>query len=922
MLAFSKLIGASILFLACVLYAQEPVPQVSCPYASACFYAVGPDHLFHNASLDSNGNLKVTGAAGGAQTPEVSCPYVGSCPYAIGPDGLFHNLTVDSNGNLQTTGGGGGGTYLPLAGGTMSGALGMNENVITWESSAPAVDTGISRLAAGSLAIGNGNPYDASAQLSLANINIAKLLAFNPGLASYASVTWVSQATAFFARLATQPTPYRAAAYNALIQELVATGVWAKLDGLYIFAATDAPTALTNLIQSSYGLTATGSPTFTSNVGYTGTNGSSVYLNTGFNPATASSPNFTQNSASLFAYRSASPAGDAGGLAGIVGGTFKSVLYTPLTGGTPIYSALNSSQGGTGAATDSSGIGLFEASRLTSSTIITYLNGCPFQTLTEASAAPTSADIIFLNDGTSGADGTTGTLAAAGMGAGLTDADSRNLYNAIANYLAAIANTATTTTLVNTYDIASGNATGLSYGTGIARLADGRLIAVWSVGTATNTNAVLYYALSSNNGLTWGAAQTLATPASGYTYTEANVMVTSSGWIVVNVTYYANTGSPFTPVTFVGTVSIPGGSISWSSANTISSALTYPVSDGEAVQLSNGQLMIPLYNNSGSDSTSKITVVFSSNDGITWGNETTVTSGTLTGNNDSWSESGFVQLPNGNVYGILRNDNGVTTSRQGWWYVVSTNEGATWSSPVQINTNTGVSRPGLAVDAYGNLLAVGRFSTASVENSQTAYIYSTDGAGAVWSSPTYIYTLNYAIQHNYGYGGNLYCGGFWDANTQTFIYSINTNLGYTLFQQFSPLAVADTGLSRLGAASLAIGNGTAGDYSGSLKLTTLNTQGGRIVKRSTQSGGGTYTTLATDYVLVFTVSTTVALDSGAAVAGTTYRIKLQAGAAAGAQLTISPNNSKTIDNASTLVMSTLGQFIDVCYDGSSNWDIL
>ena len=31
----------------------------------------------------------------------------------------------------------------------------------------------------------------------------------------------------------------------------------------------------------------------------------------------------------------------------------------------------------------------------------------------------------------------------------------------------------------------------------------------------------------------------------------------------------------------------------------------------------------------------------------------------------------------------------------------------------------------------------------------------------------------------------------------------------------------DTGISRLGAASLAVGNGTAGDYSGSLKLTTL-----------------------------------------------------------------------------------------------------
>jgi hypothetical protein len=39
---------------------------------------------------------------------------------------------------------------------------------------------------------------------------------------------------------------------------------------------------------------------------------------------------------------------------------------------------------------------------------------------------------------------------------------------------------------------------------------------------------------------------------------------------------------------------------------------------------------------------------------------------------------------------------------------------------------------------------------------------------------------------------------------------------------------ADTGISRLGAASLAIGNGTAGDFSGSLKLTTFTFASGTI----------------------------------------------------------------------------------------------
>jgi len=153
------------------------------------------------------------------------------------------------------------------------------------------------------------------------------------------------------------------------------------------------------------------------------------------------------------------------------------------------------------------------------------------------SSAVTSADIITLNDGTSGADGTTGTLAAGGMGAGLTDADTRNLYSAVNNYTTAINSDQPASVPIFSSDIATGNATGLSYGTGVARLADGRLVAVYSVGTALNTNSVLYYQLSSNNGLTWGAAVVLSTPASTFTYTEANVMVTSAGTILVNATY-------------------------------------------------------------------------------------------------------------------------------------------------------------------------------------------------------------------------------------------------------------------------------------------------------------------------------------------------------------------------------------------------
>ena len=134
------------------------------------------------------------------------------------------------------------------------------------------------------------------------------------------------------------------------------------------------------------------------------------------------------------------------------------------------------------------------------------------------------------------------------------------------------------------------------------------------------------------------------------------------------------------------------------------------------------------------------------------------------------------------------------------------------------------------------------------------------------------------------------------------------------------LGGTDAGISRLGAASLAVGNGTAGDFTGSLKLTGENNQGGYIVHRATKAAG--YTTTATDYVLSFTATATLVLDSGAAVSGTTYRIKLSASATAGAVLTVAPNNSKTIDSAATLVMAVLGQAVDVVYDAVTNdWQV-
>ena len=65
------------------------------------------------------------------------------------------------------------GAYLPLAGGTMTGTINMNENNIVWENPSLGIDAGLSRIFAGVLAVGNGVQGDASGTLEAALVNVS-----------------------------------------------------------------------------------------------------------------------------------------------------------------------------------------------------------------------------------------------------------------------------------------------------------------------------------------------------------------------------------------------------------------------------------------------------------------------------------------------------------------------------------------------------------------------------------------------------------------------------------------------------------------------------------------------------------------------------------------------------------------------------
>jgi len=107
-----------------------------------------------------------------------------------------------------------------------------------------------------------------------------------------------AEAAAIVARWTVQPNNARKAAVDAFWTAYKAAGLSGKFEALYVLAAHDAQAARQNWIADAYNLTPVNAPAFAIDRGYTG-NGTTSYLDSGFNPTTAVAPKFTQNDAHL-----------------------------------------------------------------------------------------------------------------------------------------------------------------------------------------------------------------------------------------------------------------------------------------------------------------------------------------------------------------------------------------------------------------------------------------------------------------------------------------------------------------------------------------------------------------------------------------------------------------------------------------------
>jgi hypothetical protein len=250
------------------------------------------------------------------------------------------------------------------------------------------------------------------------------------------------ETVAFLARTSGLDATHRNA-YTGLIDGLVTDGVWSKLDVLHIYAAQDSTNALLNLVSSSFPGVLNGSPTFTADRGFTGVDASTtVYINTQFNPTTASSPKFVQNSAHVSAWCMTNATGILMGVSSNSGNNTLSHVSGRSGGGdNKTYLRANCNAGTSGVATSSS-IGHFIANRSTSTQVTGYKDGGFFnQDAGSGSSAPINVPfpVLACRDTVLGIFGATASqVAAISIGSSLNATEAFNLFIRIRSYMTAL----------------------------------------------------------------------------------------------------------------------------------------------------------------------------------------------------------------------------------------------------------------------------------------------------------------------------------------------------------------------------------------------------------------------------------------------------------------------------------------------------
>jgi len=263
-----------------------------------------------------------------------------------------------------------------------------------------------------------------------------------PGLCANKVVVCINSghAAAFLARAGTLDGTHTTA-YTNLLNSLDGHALSCKLDMLHVYATQNSTVALLNLISTNYAGTAHGSPAFTSDLGFTGgsAGNSTVYIDTGFNPSTAVSPNYTQNSAHLSGYTmtNAAPGFGDGGLIGASSGAgSRSSFLVPRSSAAVFRFTIN---GGVDTFAQSTRIGHYLGNRENVSSLTGYINGSSVVTGAGASGAVVQNNIYTLSANINGTgNGDPNIVGMASIGSSLNGTDNTNFHNDVCTYMLAV----------------------------------------------------------------------------------------------------------------------------------------------------------------------------------------------------------------------------------------------------------------------------------------------------------------------------------------------------------------------------------------------------------------------------------------------------------------------------------------------------
>lgn len=196
-----------------------------------------------------------------------------------------------------------------------------------------------------------------------------------------------TQSSNFLARATTITSNTDKTNYDALISGLVTDGDFSTLDVLKIWAAPDRTSAVLNLIQNAYNDTENGTANFSAYHGYTG-NSSTFFLDSGFNPFSASSPQYTLNSASLGIYVQSNITSGGSDVENVGADNVGAAFLSSFNFGTAAWLV---NGGGQRSPSTTTSQGLWIATRTSANDVALYRNG---STTPVDSSAATTSDFI------------------------------------------------------------------------------------------------------------------------------------------------------------------------------------------------------------------------------------------------------------------------------------------------------------------------------------------------------------------------------------------------------------------------------------------------------------------------------------------------------------------------------------------------